>query len=136
MEVDDRFVDLNPRTCVVLGGRGFLGRSLVLRLLKLPKWIVRIADSPESLELDPSEHDSLLSDALLAGRASYFHVDVRDKDQIVAGVSFSLSLDSLCFVAFGVEWMELIEVVLNFLKCERSETFSVSLSLSGELVEF
>lgn len=92
MEVDDRYVELNTKTCVVLGGRGFLGRSLVLRLLKLGKWNVRIADSAESLELDPSEHDSLLSDALIAGRASYFHVDVRNKDQIVAGLCFSLSL--------------------------------------------
>ncbi|XP_022932574.1 3beta-hydroxysteroid-dehydrogenase/decarboxylase [Cucurbita moschata] len=89
MEVDDRFVELNTRTCVVLGGRGFLGRSLVLRLLKLAKWNVRIADSAESLELDPSEQDSLLSDALVAGRASYFHVDVRNKDQIVAALSGS-----------------------------------------------
>lgn len=87
MEADDRFVDLNPRTCVVLGGRGFLGRSLVLRLLTLGKWIVRIADSADSLELDHAEHDSLLSVSLLSGRASYFHVDVRDKDQIVTGVS-------------------------------------------------
>uniref|UniRef100_A0A9I9CQ74 Reticulon-like protein n=1 Tax=Cucumis melo TaxID=3656 RepID=A0A9I9CQ74_CUCME len=89
MEVDDRFLELNTKTCVVLGGRGFLGRSLVLRLLKLGKWNVRIADSANSLELDPSEHDSLLSDALIAGRASYFHVDVRNKDQIVAALSGS-----------------------------------------------
>ncbi|KGN57250.1 3beta-hydroxysteroid-dehydrogenase/decarboxylase [Cucumis sativus] len=89
MEVDDRFLELNTKTCVVLGGRGFLGRSLVLRLLKLAKWNVRIADSANSLELDPSEHDSLLSDALIAGRASYFHVDVRNKDQIVAALSGS-----------------------------------------------
>ncbi|TQD94183.1 hypothetical protein C1H46_020231 [Malus baccata] len=36
-----------PRTCVVLGG--FLGRSLVLRLLNIGKQIVRIADSTQYL---------------------------------------------------------------------------------------
>lgn len=108
MEVDDRFVELNTRTCVVLGGRGFLGRSLVLRLLKLAKWNVRIADSVESLELDPSEQDSLLSDALVAGRASYFHVDVRNKDQIVAGVSFSLSLWLIVKRGEMLLWLHLV----------------------------
>lgn len=116
MEVDDRFLELNTKTCVVLGGRGFLGRSLVLRLLKLAKWNVRIADSANSLELDPSEHDSLLSDALIAGRASYFHVDVRNKDQIVAGLlllSLFLLVDCDMLISFTfeffVDWMKLVE---------------------------
>ncbi|KAG5023015.1 hypothetical protein JHK82_018917 [Glycine max] len=39
--VDDRFKDLNPKMCVVLGDKGFVGRSLVLRLLKLNNWIVQ-----------------------------------------------------------------------------------------------
>ncbi|KAJ1410490.1 Reticulon [Sesbania bispinosa] len=81
MAVDDRFADLNPKTCVVLGGRGFLGRSLVLRLLKLGNWIVRVADSAQSLQLHHSE--SLLAEALSSARASYFHVDLRDKPHIV-----------------------------------------------------
>ncbi|KAJ7947482.1 Reticulon-like protein [Quillaja saponaria] len=89
MAVDDRFAELNPRTCVVLGGRGFLGRSLVLRLLKLGKYIVRIADSTQSFELDPSERESLLSHAISSGRASYFNVDVRDKTQIVKAIEGS-----------------------------------------------
>eukprot|EP00256_Glycine_max_P041193 XP_006590931.1 3beta-hydroxysteroid-dehydrogenase/decarboxylase isoform X2 [Glycine max] len=79
--VDDRFADLNPKTCVVLGGRGFLGRSLVLRLLKLGNWIVRVADSAQSLQLHHSE--SLLEQALSSSRASYFHVDLLDKRSIV-----------------------------------------------------
>lgn len=81
--VDDRFADLNPKTCVVLGGRGFLGRSLVLRLLKLGNWIVRVADSAQSLQLHHSE--SLLEQALSSSRASYFHVDLLDKRSIVKG---------------------------------------------------
>ncbi|XWS35300.1 hypothetical protein CRYUN_Cryun21dG0114200 [Craigia yunnanensis] len=73
------------RTCVVLGGRGFLGRSLVNRLLRLGGWIVRVADSSShSLQLDPSSaSDSLLSDALCSGQASFCHVDVRDTSQII-----------------------------------------------------
>ncbi|KAA8527274.1 hypothetical protein F0562_034629 [Nyssa sinensis] len=77
------------RTCVVLGGRGFVGRSLVLRLLKLGNWIVRIADSAVSLQLDPSEYNSLLSEALSTGRALYFHVDVRNKPQIIKAIEGS-----------------------------------------------
>lgn len=80
MAVDDRFADLNPKTCVVLGGRGFLGRSLVLRLLQLGNWIVRVADSTQSLQLHHSE--SLLAQALSSARASFFHLDLRDKRNI------------------------------------------------------
>lgn len=83
MTVDDRFAHLNPKTCVVVGGRGFLGRSLVLRLLKLGNWIVRIADSAHSLQLHHSE--SILAQALSSARASYFHIDLTDKCNIVKG---------------------------------------------------
>lgn len=80
--MDDRFTDSNPKTtCVVLGGNGFVGRSLVLKLLKLGNWIVRVADSAYSLQLHHSE--SLLAEALSSSRASYFHLDLRDKRQIV-----------------------------------------------------
>ncbi|KAM1989962.1 hypothetical protein ACFX15_031262 [Malus domestica] len=91
MAMDDRLAELNPkpRTCVVLGGRGFLGRSLVLRLLNIGKWIVRVADSTQSLQLDPSERDSLLSQALSSGRASLHGVDVRDTSQIIAAIEGS-----------------------------------------------
>ncbi|KAH1095943.1 hypothetical protein J1N35_012864 [Gossypium stocksii] len=73
------------RTCVVLGGRGFIGRTLVSRLLRLGGWIVRVADSSShSLMLDTSSgSDSLLSDAISSGQASFCHVDVLDTSQIV-----------------------------------------------------
>ncbi|KAL2328870.1 hypothetical protein Fmac_022297 [Flemingia macrophylla] len=80
MALDDRFAEFNPKTCVVLGGRGFLGRSLVLRLLQLGNWIVRVADSAQSLQLHDSE--SLLAQALSSARASYFRIDLRDKRNI------------------------------------------------------
>ncbi|XP_030528057.1 3beta-hydroxysteroid-dehydrogenase/decarboxylase [Rhodamnia argentea] len=72
------------RTCVVIGGRGFVGRWLVLELLKLGKWIVRVADSDESPQLDPSaEWDAFLSQAISSGLASYHHLDVRDKSSVL-----------------------------------------------------
>lgn len=88
----ERLAELNPRTCVVLGGAGFLGRSLVRRLLTLGDCNVRVADSVPSLQLNPSSssnHDSLLSQALSSGRASYHHVDVRDHSQIVKAIEGS-----------------------------------------------
>ncbi|KAJ6991452.1 3beta-hydroxysteroid-dehydrogenase/decarboxylase isoform X1 [Populus alba x Populus x berolinensis] len=87
---------INPRgaqrTCVVvLGGRSFLGRSLVTRLLQLGDWIVRVADSTPSLQLDAdSNHgDSVLREALASGLASYCQVDVRDLSQIIEAVEGS-----------------------------------------------
>lgn len=78
-----RDYDDQLRTCVVLGGRGSVGRWLVLRLLKLGDWIVRVADSAQSLQLDPFDYDSLLPEAISNGRASYFHVDVRNTNTII-----------------------------------------------------
>ncbi|CDY17927.1 BnaC04g02920D [Brassica napus] len=83
LTMDDEAVrgDSRLNTCVVLNGRGFVGRSLVSRLLRLGNWTVRVADSAQTLNLD--ESDSVLVDALSSGRASYHCVDVRDKLQIV-----------------------------------------------------
>ena len=90
MAIDDD----QSKTCVVLGGRSFIGRCLVVRLLKLGNWIVRVADSAQTLQLDPSEskHDSPLSRALSTGRASYAHVDVRHKSTIINGTLFVLEI--------------------------------------------
>ncbi|XP_076914455.1 3beta-hydroxysteroid-dehydrogenase/decarboxylase-like [Bidens hawaiensis] len=78
-------------TTVVIGGRTFVGRYLVARLLKLGHWIVRVADSDDSLELDSSDNncDRTLSRAVSTGRASYIHVDVRDKSSIVNAIEGS-----------------------------------------------
>ncbi|KAJ0702776.1 putative 3-beta-hydroxysteroid-4-alpha-carboxylate 3-dehydrogenase (decarboxylating) [Helianthus annuus] len=87
MAIDDD----QSKTCVVLGGRTFIGRCLVVRLLTIGNWIVRIADSAHSLQLDPSEskYDSPLNRALSTGRASYAHVDVRHKNTIVNAIEGS-----------------------------------------------
>lgn len=84
---DVQFGDWSERkTCVVLGGRGYLGRWLVTRLLRLGEWIVRVADS-QSLQLDPSSaYDSLLSSALSSGQASFCQFDVRDVSQICKAI--------------------------------------------------
>lgn len=88
---DDNVKDSELKTCVVLGGRGLIGRSLVGRLLKLGQWFVRVADSTPELQLDDSSSsDSLLSQALASDRASYFQVDVRNKDEIVRAVNSSV----------------------------------------------
>ncbi|KDP43887.1 hypothetical protein JCGZ_20897 [Jatropha curcas] len=90
MAIEVPFGDLNPRTCTVLGGRGFLGRSIVFKLLKLGNWIVRVADSAQSLQLDSTDSaDSCLNDAISSGRASYHHVDVLDVSVIVKAIEGS-----------------------------------------------
>ncbi|KAG8369477.1 hypothetical protein BUALT_Bualt14G0017800 [Buddleja alternifolia] len=89
-------LDKELKTCAVLGGRGFVGRALVERLLRLGNWIVRVSDSAKSPELEPSE--SVLADAFASGRAAYYHVDVRHKSQIIdaiEGVSVVFYSDSL-----------------------------------------
>lgn len=75
------------RTCVVLGGRNFIGKSLVSRLLSLDHWIVRVADSAHQLDL--ADRESLLSQSISNGRASYISVDLRSKDQLFKAINGS-----------------------------------------------
>ncbi|XVF65627.1 hypothetical protein PTKIN_Ptkin09bG0264200 [Pterospermum kingtungense] len=111
------------KTCVVLGGRGFLGRSLVSRLLRLGGWIVRVADSSShSLHLDPSE--SLLSDALCSGQASFTHVDVRDTSQIIkvtkgADVVFFMEPSDLDVTDFCNCYMVIVQGAKNVINACR-----------------
>ncbi|KAK6930524.1 3-beta hydroxysteroid dehydrogenase/isomerase [Dillenia turbinata] len=80
----------NTRNCVVIGGGGFVGKAVVMKLLELGNWIVRIADSGTSpVSCLSDERDSLLSNAISSGRASYVQVDVRDLSQIVIAVEGS-----------------------------------------------
>ncbi|XP_031273567.1 3beta-hydroxysteroid-dehydrogenase/decarboxylase isoform X2 [Pistacia vera] len=97
MVLNDVPLNAIPTTCVVLNGRGFVGRSLVSRLLRLGNWIVRVADSAQPLQLDSSESDSLLADFISSGRAEYWRVDVRDLSQIkraFEGASVVFFMDS------------------------------------------
>ncbi|KAL5781157.1 hypothetical protein ACOSP7_006186 [Xanthoceras sorbifolium] len=113
-----------PRTCVVLNGRGFLGRSLVSKLLKFDDWIVRVADSAHSLLLDFSDSDSLLADSLSSGRAQYHHLDVRDISQIKkafegASVVFYMDFTNLDRNDFYTCYMTIVQGTKNVINACR-----------------
>ena len=76
---------MQDQTCVVTGGRGFLGRRLVLKLLEAD-WEVRIADILPEIALDDSEAGSLVDISLKNGRAKYFAADIRVYDEINEGL--------------------------------------------------
>ena len=120
-------IDENLKTCVVFGGRGFIGRFLVLRLLKLGKWIVRVADSAQSLQLDPSEDRSVLSEAISSGRASCCAVDVRDKAQVRKGDQFFCRFYDVSFCLVPVKMQERhgqkenLVLIVTLLYCLRPE---------------
>ncbi|KAJ4838470.1 3beta-hydroxysteroid-dehydrogenase/decarboxylase isoform 3 [Turnera subulata] len=118
--VEAPFRDLTtPKTCAVLGGRGFLGRSLVTKLLQLGDWIVRVSDSALSLQLDLTHPpDSLLHDAVSSGRASYHHLDVRDVSQITkaiggSSVVFYMEADDLTTHDFYLCYMTVVQGAKN-----------------------
>ncbi|KAG1328277.1 putative Reticulon-like protein [Cocos nucifera] len=80
----------NTLACTVTFGRSsFVGRSLVSALLKSGRWTVRIADP---LPLPDPSSDSLLSDSIGSGRASYFQVDLRDSSQLRPAVAGSVAV--------------------------------------------
>lgn len=81
-------------TCIVINGRSFVGKYLVVRLLKLGHWIVKVAgvDHSLKLDLDDYEFDLPLNRAVSTGRAAYVCVDVRDTNSIVNGIHFSSHL--------------------------------------------
>ncbi|KAK3204383.1 hypothetical protein Dsin_018429 [Dipteronia sinensis] len=113
-----------PRTCVVLNGRGFLGRSLVSSLLKLDDWIVRVADSAHSLLLDSSDSDSFLSDSLSSTRAHYHQVDVCDVSQIKtafegASVVFYMDFPNLDTNDFYTCYMTVVQGTKNVINACR-----------------
>lgn len=70
--------------CVVTGGRGFVARHLVRKLLESGRWIVRIVDLARTNSLDENdEQSSILAEALKSGRAVYYGADVRNKAALV-----------------------------------------------------
>ncbi|KAG9444648.1 hypothetical protein H6P81_015988 [Aristolochia fimbriata] len=119
MAIDEASADPTAKTCTVLGGRTFVGRSLVSRLLRLGNWIVRIADSASTLSLDAGEEEnSPISDAIVAGRASYIRVDVRERRQVceaIRGSSVVFFLDSLdsCGDDFYLNYMWIVQGAKN-----------------------
>eukprot|EP00850_Spirogloea_muscicola_P007110 SM000035S13090 [mRNA] locus=s35:371070:374934:- [translate_table: standard] len=74
--------------CLVTGGRGFVARHLVARLLEAGGWrSVRILDlEPGPLVLAPDEAGGPLAAALLSGRAAYLQGDVTQPAQVLRAV--------------------------------------------------
>ncbi|CAM6008827.1 unnamed protein product [Sphagnum balticum] len=70
--------------CVVTGGRGLVGRHLVLKLLKEEKISVTVADiGPEIEVCAEEEEEGTLGVALESGKVEYVCVDVRSKRELV-----------------------------------------------------
>lgn len=70
---------------MVTGGRGFAARHLVEMLIKYDMFSVRIVDLSSSIELEASEEQGMLGEALRSGRAQYVPADLRDKVQLLKG---------------------------------------------------
>lgn len=68
---------------MVTGGRGFAARHLVEMLIKYDMFSVRIVDLSSSIELEASEEQGMLGEALRSGRAQYVPADLRDKVQLL-----------------------------------------------------
>lgn len=71
---------------MVTGGRGFAARHLVEMLIKYNMFSVRIVDLGSSIELETSEEQGTLGEALRSGRAQYVSADLRDKAQLLKGL--------------------------------------------------
>ncbi|KAF4351434.1 hypothetical protein G4B88_024815 [Cannabis sativa] len=71
------------RWCVVTGGRGFAARHLVNMLVRSEKFSVRVADLGPAIDLEPSEENGILGEALRDGRAVYVTIDLRNKAQVL-----------------------------------------------------
>uniref|UniRef100_A0A2P2L7I0 Reticulon-like protein n=4 Tax=Rhizophora mucronata TaxID=61149 RepID=A0A2P2L7I0_RHIMU len=141
MAIEVPFGDLSPRTCAVVGGRGFLGRSLVHRLLKLGHWIVRVADSAHSLQLDPTDPgDSVLRDALSCSRASYHHLDVRDVSLIAkaiegSSVVFYMEATDLDLHDFYLCYMLIVQGAKNVISaCRESKVRQLIYNSSADII--
>eukprot|EP00897_Mesotaenium_endlicherianum_P009069 jgi/Mesen1/8190/ME000044S07461 len=74
---------LDGKICAVTGGRGFVARHLVSKLLEKGGWTVRILDLAPDARLTDAERDGPLGAALASGRAKYMRCDIREMDQLV-----------------------------------------------------
>lgn len=81
--------DVQERWCVVTGGRGFAARHLVEMLIRYEMFHVRIADLGPAIKLEPDEEEGTVGKAMRSGRAKYVSMDLRDKSQVLKGLSVS-----------------------------------------------
>ncbi|PWA81927.1 3-beta hydroxysteroid dehydrogenase/isomerase family protein [Artemisia annua] len=113
-------------SCIVINGRSFVGKHLVVRLLKLGHWIVRVAgvDHSLNLDLDDYEFDLPLNRAVSTGRAEYVCVDVRDTNSIVnairgSSVVFYVDDDDSCNYDFFSGYTIIVQGVKNIISACR-----------------
>jgi nucleoside-diphosphate-sugar epimerase len=69
--------------CVVTGGRGFLAKCVVQKLLEEGRFVVRIVDLAPNISLTTEEFTGELGHGLETGRVQYAQCDIRDKKQVV-----------------------------------------------------
>lgn len=69
--------------CVVTGGRGFLAKCVVQKLLEEGRFVVRIVDLAPNISLSPEEFTGELGHGLETGRVQYVSCDIRNKVQVV-----------------------------------------------------
>ena len=69
--------------CVVTGGRGFLAKCVVQKLLEEGRFVVRILDLAPNISLTAEEFTGELGQGLEAGRVQYVSCDIRNKGQVV-----------------------------------------------------
>jgi nucleoside-diphosphate-sugar epimerase len=68
--------------CVVTGGRGFVARHVVLKLLEEGRFVVRIVDLAPTMTLSPEELEGPMGMALSNGRVQYESCDLRNKMRV------------------------------------------------------
>lgn len=74
---------VSSEICVVTGGRGFLARCVVQKLLSEGRYVVRIVDLAPSMTLSNEELVGDLGLAVQTGRVQYVSCDIRNKQQVV-----------------------------------------------------
>ncbi|KAG0597169.1 hypothetical protein M758_UG317400 [Ceratodon purpureus] len=81
--------------CVVTGGRGFLAKMVVQKLLEEGRFVVRIVDLAPNMSMTDEELTGELGHSLGTGRVHYVSCDIRNKGQVVEalrGVSVAFHL--------------------------------------------
>ncbi|KAG0571474.1 hypothetical protein KC19_VG014300 [Ceratodon purpureus] len=69
--------------CVVTGGRGFLAKTVVQKLLEEGRFVVRIVDLASNMSLTDEELTGELGHGLGTGRVQYMSCDICSKEQLV-----------------------------------------------------
>ena len=76
-------------------------------LISSKMFSVRIVDLGSSIELEASEEQGILGEALRSGRAQYVSADLRDKAQLLKGCDFfwNLSVNAIDFCFIREMWL-------------------------------